>query len=259
MVDRELWLANVFVELADTLVDDYDLVDFLSTLCERCAELLEGPDVGVMLMDPAGRLRHMASSTERMEMVELLELQHDEGPCLDCFATGTSVLNQRLDTATERWPNFVPLALGAGYRMVTTLPMRSRATVIGAVNIFHSDVEVIEPLEMSLTQALADVATIGIIQERSYAGAAQLAAQLQSALTSRVTIEQAKGMIGAQLGESVDEAFVLLRSYARAHNARIVGVAAAILDRSLRATALREARKVPPPSASRRGRRDRPL
>lgn len=257
MENREAWLAAVFVELADTLVAEFDLVDFLGMLSERCAELLDGPHVGVMLVDARGNLRHVASSTEQMAVVEVLELQYDEGPCPDCCRTARPVLNQRLDTALQRWPNFAPVAIEAGYRMVTTLPMRARDNVIGAMNIFHNDLEPIEPLEMRITQALADAATIGILQERSFAGAAELAAQLQSALDSRIVIEQAKGMISAQTGRSVDEAFTLLRSYARAHNERIADVARRVLDRSCSAEDLVMAQEAQPEIGAKRSRSGR--
>jgi hypothetical protein len=227
-------LAEVFVELADTLVADFDLVDFLSMLSERCVELLGGPEVGIMLSDARGNLRHMASSTEQMAVVELFELQHDEGPCLDCFRSGELIANERLDAATDRWPRFGPTALAAGYRMVSALPLRSRAQVIGAINVFHQAVEDIDPPRLRLIQAFADVATVGILQERAISGGAELASQLQYALNSRIAIEQAKGMLSSQMGVSVDQAFDVLRRHARRTNQRIVAVAAGVLDRSLR-------------------------
>jgi hypothetical protein len=187
-----------------------------------------------------------------MRVIELLELQHDEGPCLDCFHTAEAVLNQRLDTAVDRWPSFAPDAIAAGFRVVTALPLRLRDDVIGAMNIFHVDSDPLEPLEVRLAQGLADIATVGILQQRAISDTTDLAAQLQIALNQRITIEQAKGMVGADLEISVDDAFTLLRSYARSHNEHLVDVAARVLSRSLPAQELRAAADRPARVRSRR-------
>lgn len=247
----ERWLADVFVELADTLTADFDLIEFLSTLSQCGAELLDGPHVGVMLSDARGRLRHIASSTEDMHLIELLEIQHDEGPCVDCFRSGAALLNQRLDTAMDRWPRFAPEARTAGFRVVSALPMRLRDDVIGAMNIFHVDSDPLEPLDVRLTQALADIATVGILQQRAISDRTELATQLQIALNHRIVIEQAKGMVSALLGTSVDDAFVLLRSYARSHNQQLVDVCELVLSRTLEARELRNAGRGPRPRARR--------
>jgi transcriptional regulator with GAF, ATPase, and Fis domain len=252
MENREAWLAEVFVELADTLTVEFDLIEFLSILCERCAELLDGPQVGVMLSDARGKLRHVASSTEDMRLVELLELQHDEGPCLDCFSTATAVLDEALERSRDRWPSFAPGALAAGFPMVSALPLRLRDDVIGAMNIFHVDAVSLDPVDVRLAQALADIATVGLLQQRAISSTTELATQLQTALSSRIMIEQAKGMVGAELGVSVDEAFGLLRSFARSHNLHLVDVAAAVLNRSRPAVELR--RGATPRSRSQRSR-----
>jgi transcriptional regulator with GAF, ATPase, and Fis domain len=253
MENRETWLAEVFVELADTLTVEFDLIEFLSVLCERCAELLDGPQVGVMLSDARGKLRHVASSTEDMRVVELLELQHDEGPCLDCFNTAAAVLNEALDPIRDRWPSFAPDALAAGFPMVSALPLRLRDDVIGAMNIFHIAAEPLDPVDVRLAQALADIATVGLLQQRAISSTTELTTQLQTALNSRITIEQAKGMVGAELGVSVDEAFGLLRTFARSHNLHLVDVAAEVLDRSRPALDLRSA--APQQPGAPRGRR----
>ena len=252
MENRETWLAEVFVELADTLTVEFDLIEFLSVLCERCAELLEGPQVGVMLSDARGKLRHVASSTEDMRVVELLELQHDEGPCLDCFKTSAAVLNEALEPIRDRWPSFAPDALAAGFPMVSALPLQLRDEVIGAMNIFHVDAEPLDPVDVRLAQALADIATVGLLQQRAITKTTELATQLQTALNHRITIEQAKGMVSAELGVGVDEAFGLLRSFARSHNLHLVDVATEVLNRSRPALELRRVGKQQ--SGSRRSR-----
>ena len=233
MEHREEWLARTFVELADTLVADFDLIDFMTVLVERCAELLESAEVGLALAATRGELRVMASSSERMRALELIEFQNDEGPCRDCLLSGDRVLNVRLDQADDRWPRFAPQAREAGFHMVHALPLRLRTDVIGAMNIFSPEVSELSPEDVNLTQALADAATIGILQERAVKHGTDLAGQLQGALNSRVVIEQAKGIVAERRQVDMDEAFALLRSYARSHREQLSDVARSIIDHSL--------------------------
>jgi hypothetical protein len=233
MEHREEWLARTFVELADTLVADFDLIDFMTVLVERCAELLGSAEVGLALAAGRGELRVMASSSERMRALELIEFQNDEGPCRDCLLSGDRVLNVRLDEAEDRWPRFAPQAREAGFQMVHALPLRLRTDVIGAMNIFSPEVSELSPEDVNLTQALADAATIGILQERAVKHGTDLAGQLQGALNSRVVIEQAKGIVAERRQVDMDEAFALLRSYARSHREQLSDVARSIIDHSL--------------------------
>ncbi|HVA07807.1 MAG TPA: GAF and ANTAR domain-containing protein [Acidimicrobiales bacterium] len=233
MENREEWLARTFVELADTLVKDFDIIDFMSVLVERCSELLGSAEVGLALAATRGELRVMASSSERMHSLELIEFQNDEGPCRDCLVDGKQVLNCRLDGADNRWPAFTPLAREAGFQMVHALPMRLRGDVIGAMNIFSPELHELSPEDVYLTQALADAATIGILQERAIKHETDLASQLQGALNSRIVIEQAKGIVAERRQVGMDEAFALLRSYARSKRTRLSDVARAIIDHSL--------------------------
>jgi ANTAR domain/GAF domain len=233
MDNREEWLAKTFVELADTLVADFDLIDFMSVLVERCSELLGSAEVGLALAATRGELRVMASSSERMRALELIEFQNDEGPCRDCLLTGRQVLNHRLDSSDDPWPRFSPQARDAGFRVVHALPMRLRDDVIGAMNIFSPELLELSPGDVHLAQALADAATIGILQERAIKHETDLAGQLQGALNSRIVIEQAKGIVAERRQVDMDEAFGLLRSYARSHRTPLSDVARAIIDHSL--------------------------
>lgn len=230
---REEWLARTFVELADTLVADFDLIDFMSVLVERCAELLDTAEVGLALAAARGELRVMASSSERMRALELIEFQNDEGPCRDCLLSGERVLNVRLDQAEDRWPRFAPQARESGFQMVHALPLRLRSDVIGAMNIFSPGLVELSGEDVNLTQALADAATIGILQERAVKHGTDLAGQLQGALNSRIVIEQAKGIVAERRHVDMDEAFALLRSYARSNRKQLSDVARAIIDHSL--------------------------
>jgi GAF domain-containing protein len=233
MENREEWLAQTFVELADTLVADFDLIEFMSVLVERCAELLGSAEVGLALAATRGELRVMASSTERMRALELIEFQNDEGPCRDCLRTGQQVLNHRLDDEADPWPSFTPGARAAGFQMVHALPMRLRNDVIGAMNIFSPDLRELTIQDVHLTQALADAATIGILQERAIKHETDVAGQLQGALNSRIVIEQAKGIVAERRQVGMDEAFALLRGHARSHRTQLSEVARAIIDHSL--------------------------
>jgi hypothetical protein len=242
MEGREEWLARTFIELADTLVDDFDVIELMSTLVDRCSELLESSEVGLALTDTQGQLRVLASSTERMRVLELIEIQNDEGPCRDCFRTGERVVNQRLDDAETRWPTFAPRARSAGFNMVHALPLRLRSERIGAMNIFNANLIELAPQQLNLAQALADAATIGILQERAVKHGVQLAGQLQGALNSRIVVEQAKGIVAERLQVGMDEAFDLIRSFARAQRRRLSEASESIISGSLKVSELSDAR-----------------
>ena len=213
-------LAQAFVELADTLVAGYDLMEFLQTLTDRCVGLLEVDAAGLLLADGRGALRLVAASTEQARVVELFQIQNDEGPCLDCYRTGQAVIvsDIRSGPAASRWPRFATATLEAGYAGVHAIPMRLRDQVIGTLNLFKTAPDGLIPAVVVAATALVDVATIGILQERAVRQQEVAAGQLQRALNSRVIIEQAKGVLAERLQVTPDEAFVMLRRYARDHN-----------------------------------------
>jgi hypothetical protein len=226
-------LAQVFVELADTLVEDFDVVDFLQMLTERCVELLHADAAGLMLADQRGGLQLMASSVERARLLELFELQHEEGPCLDSYATGAAITNVDLTEARERWPRFTAAAQEAGFGATHALPMRLRGQVIGALNLFTDRPVQLDVADLAVGQAMADVATIGLLQERSLRAQTILSEQLQTALNSRVLVEQAKGMLASRASISVAEAFARMRSHARRNGIALTAVASSVVDGSI--------------------------
>jgi GAF domain-containing protein len=195
------------------------------------------------LAAPNGDLRVMASSSETMRLLELFELQAEEGPCLDCYRTGQAVVNQDLAAVDGRWPRFVAEALAAGFHSVHALPMRLRGTVIGALNLFHIDPGEMRKADVDAAQALADVATIAILQHRATVEVQVLNEQLNQALNSRIVIEQAKGMVAERKAVDMEEAFVTLRSYARNHNLRLADVARDVIAGTLTAAALDRPRR----------------
>ena len=230
--DREQMLAATFVELADTLVADFDVVEFLHGLADRCVRLLAVDAAGLMLADQRGSLRVIASSSEQARLVELFQLQHDQGPCLECFQTGQPVSETDLAAAASRWPAFAPAAADAGFAAVQALPMRLRHEVIGAMNLFIKAPGGLDETGLRVGQALADVATIGLLQERNLRHQEVLAEQLQGALNSRVAIEQAKGMLAERLGLDLGQAFELLRGQARTQQRRLAELAGAVASGS---------------------------
>jgi GAF domain-containing protein len=232
-IPREVLLARTLVELGDTLVDDFDIVELLTLLVERCVAVLGVSAAGLMLAAPGGDLRVVASSSEAMRVVELFELQSEEGPCLDCYRTGEAVAREELSADGGHWPHFGPVAFRAGFRLVHALPMRLRGQVIGALNLFRTDEGTKDDFDVLAGQALADMATIAIFQHRAVLEAQGLNEQLNSALNSRVLIEQAKGVLAERLGIDVERAFSLLRAYARGHNLRLVTVAEQVIDNHL--------------------------
>lgn len=226
--DREQMLAATFVELADTLVADFDVVDFLHRLADRCVGLLGVDAAGLMLADQRGSLRLVAASSEQARLVELFQLQHEEGPCLECFQTGLPVSEADVAVAGQRWPAFAQAAVAAGFSGVQALPMRLRDEVIGAMSLFMRVPGRLDETGLRVGQALADVATIGLLHERNFRHQEALAEQLQGALTSRVMIEQAKGMLAERLGLDMGQAFELLRGQARVQNRRLGELAEAV-------------------------------
>ena len=231
---REHLLARAFVGLADTLVDDYDIIDLLDRLVSHSVELLAAEAAGIMLADSQRNLRVVASSSEDAEVMELLQLQVDEGPCVECVRTGAPVSVADLAEAAARWPSFVAaVAQHGAFRSVHALPLRLRGEAIGAMNLFHSHPGRLPEADLALGQALADVATIGILSERTIRRGEILTEQLQAALNSRIIIEQAKGVLAHQGGLGMDAAFDRLRRYARNRNARLSEVARRVVETGL--------------------------
>jgi len=226
-----LRLTEAFVEAADTLVADFDLVDFLHDLTDHAAAVSGADAVGLVLGDQRGVLEFMAASNDSGEALELFQLQAEEGPCLDCFRTHEPVINADLGNAEDLWPTFAPRARAAGFQSVHAFPMRLRSEVIGALNMFSTTRLNFETEEVRVVQSLADVATIAILQQRGIARAEALTEQLQGALNSRIVIEQAKGAVAQRDGITVDEAFAQMRRQARSEGRRLLDIAGEALQR----------------------------
>jgi GAF domain-containing protein len=226
---REQTLTETFVLLADTLVDDYDVVDLLDLLVSSCVDLLSITAAGILLDDQKGNLAVVASSTEETRKLEVFQLQNNEGPCLECVRRGKPVTSTDLTGELTRWPLFVPAALAAGFKSVVAVPLRLRDQTIGGLNLFRDRTELISTDDQRLAQALADVATIGILQRRSTHRSVMVAEQLQHALNSRVVIEQAKGVLAERKAVTMDGAFDALRHHARSHNLKLTDVALAVV------------------------------
>jgi GAF domain-containing protein len=222
-------LADVLVELADTLVDDFDVIDFLHVLTQRCVQLLDVSAAGLLLTNAKGKLQVVAASSERTRLLELFQLQTDQGPCVDCYRTGAPVSVADIPAA-GRWPRFAAAAAEVGFAAVHAVPMRLRHEVLGALNLFSADPGALDERKLRTGQALADVATIGLLQQRAIHRRDVLSEQLQSALNSRVLIEQAKGVLAERLQVDMDRAFDILRSHSRHHNRRLSDLAQAVVD-----------------------------
>jgi GAF domain-containing protein len=229
-------LAQVFVELADTLVAGFDLMDFLHTITVRCVELLEVDAAGLLLADSGGTLRLVAASTEQARVVELFQIQNDEGPCVDAYRTGQVVVVADIgaDPVASSWPQFSAAAAEMGFAGVHAIPMRLRDQVIGTLNLFRTAPDELHPPVAVAARALVDIATIGILQERAVHQQEVIAGQLQVALNSRVIIEQAKGILAERLRTTPDEAFIILRGYARRHNRPLTQLAGDVIQGTTR-------------------------
>jgi hypothetical protein len=223
-------VREAFIELTDTLVTDFDIIDFLERLAARCSELLGVSACGVMLVDHLGVLNLVAASSEEARLVELGQMQGAQGPCMDAYRTGASIQQADLNAPGQPWPAFARAALESGFVAVHALPMRLREVTLGAINLFSDVPGPLDEDTIALGQALADAATIGILHQRAVARHELIAEQLQSALNSRIVIEQAKGFLAERLSVSVDVAFGLLRGYARDNNRKLTSVAIDLVE-----------------------------
>jgi len=220
---REQQVVETFLALTDTLVSEFDALDLLTMLAERSVELLDVSAAGVILTDGAGGLSVAAASSERSRLLAVFAVAVDGGPCVDCVRSGEPVISVdlRADLATARWPRFAARAAEAGFRAAHALPMRLRGEVVGVLTLLHTDPHTLDEPDARLGQALADAATIGLLHERAVRHAETVSEQLQSALDSRVIIEQAKGVLSAQGGLAPEDAFTVLRSHACSRSLRL--------------------------------------
>ena len=231
-------LGQVFVALADSLVTGYDVVELMQRLVDTCVQLLHCDAAGLLLADENAHLRVMAASSEQMHMLELLEVQNEGGPCLECFRSGQAIWLADLRETRLRWPHFTDAAIGAGYLSAQALPLRLRTETIGALNLLYVQPSTLLPSDTALAQALADVATIGILQQRALQERELLTGQLQAALQNRIVIEQAKGVLAESGRLTIDQAFDALRRYSRSHRLPITRVAAELTAGRLRPGAI---------------------
>jgi GAF domain-containing protein len=238
---REARISAAFVAVADTLVKDFDAVDLLHTLVSDCVDILGFKAGGLLLVDGAGDLQLMTSTSEAAEFVEVMQLAADSGPCIECFTSGVAVSVSDIELEESRWPDFGRVARAQGIRSALATPMRLRGKVIGTMNLFGDAVGVVSARDAAVAQALADVATIGLLQERVIREGQIIEEQLHRALDSRVMIEQAKGVIAHALTLSMDDAFAILRKYSRDHNLTIRAVAESVSGRELKAQDIAQA------------------
>jgi len=229
---RERLLSRAFVRLTTTLADEFDVVEFMHILSVDSVEILDAEAASVMLADARGGLRLIASSQERMQLLELFEIQSAQGPCLDAFGSGQIVQASATDSL-GRWPVFATQASRAGFRAMCAVPLRARADTIGALNLYRLSDQQFSQAELEAAQALAQLATIAVVYEWAMRERSELNEQLQAALRGRIVIEQAKGMLAEHLSTTVDDAFGLLTAYAHDHRRRLTDVARDVVDRRL--------------------------
>ncbi len=230
---RETKLISAFVKLAGTLTADFDVVDLLQLLVESCAEILDTEAAGILLLDGHGQLQMVASTSDEARIVEVMQLNAGEGPCVECFSTGKPITVGDIEELAGVWPKFHSEALSHGFKSVHAAPLRLRGQVLGALNLFGTQVGKLGADDIAVAQALADVATIGVLQERGTRETQALAGQLQHALNSRVLIEQAKGVVSESSSLTMNEAFAVIRQYARSNNLPLTEVATSLIERTL--------------------------
>jgi len=230
---REHDIIHAFVELSNELVDGYDIVDLLTDWTENCARLLDVAAAGLLIADGRGVLHLIAASSERTHYLEVIQLQRDQGPCLDSFHTGTTVSVPDLNAESHRWPTFAGVAGSLGFASVHAVPMRLQNTVLGTLGLFGNTPGRLNDSDLALAQALVHVASVALVNERSASDREVVNAQLQHALISRVVLEQAKGVLAASGNLEIEDAFTLLRRYARGHGHKLTDVAQQLVDRDI--------------------------
>ncbi len=236
---RQERVTRVLVELADTLVVGFDVIDFLHTLVERSVELLAADAAGLMLANQRGHLEVVAATSEDAWFLELFELQASQGPCMDCFTSGEALVNVDVAQMRARWPRFAEGAAVAGYRSAHALPLRLRGSVLGAMNLFTTTEIPLSVDDVSLGQGMADVATIGLLQQRRAVEQEVLTEQLQTALNTRIMLEQAKGMLAERANVTLGQAFVMMRDLAHRSGRSLTEVAESLLGETPRMSELR--------------------
>jgi transcriptional regulator with GAF, ATPase, and Fis domain len=230
---RENRLVETFVALTDVLVDDYDVVEVLQNLVDGAIELFDAAAAGILLVNRDGDLEVLASTSERSGLLGLLQLDAGEGPCVECVTTGHPVSVRDPAEMARRWPAFAEASVASGYASVHAIPMRLRDTTLGSLNLFRETEGTLNHRDALAAQALTDVATISILQQRTLEHATTTQVQLQRALDSRVVIEQAKGFVAHTHQVGTDEAFGMLRRHARANQLLLADVARAVIERRL--------------------------
>jgi GAF domain-containing protein len=249
-INRQALTATTFVEIVDTLVDDFDVIEVLTVLTSRSVELLEASAAGILLADTNGQLRVIGASTEEVGLLELFQIQNDEGPCLDCYRTGLVVRSSDVRSSSD-WPKFAAESLRAGFPAVCAVPLRFKDLILGCLNLFMPEPVGLSDGEVALAQALADVASIAIVQDMATREAAVREGHLQHALTSRIVIEQAKGVIAERARVDMDDAFARLRAYARNNNRGLTEVAEGLVAGTVSIDLVAHVRRPPPPPATR--------
>ncbi|MFJ4714110.1 GAF domain-containing protein [Streptomyces sp. NPDC088785] len=246
-MNRDQLLAPVFVEMADSLTAEFDVLDLLQRLCGHCMDLLRIDAAGVMLADADDVLQVLAASDEYTRLLELFALQHTEGPCQECYRTGTARTGVDLTTAdaAREWPHFTPAALEGGLSGASAVPLRLRGRTIGVLGLFSVSPQPLTDSDLALGQALADVATIALLQQRTIDAVETERDQLQHALHSRIAVEQAKGVLAERWNTTPDAAFHLMRAYARTHQQAITALAVGITDGTF------DTRTIPRPTSGR--------
>lgn len=230
---REDRLVETFVGVADSLVAGYDIVDLLQTLVDESADIFDASAAGILLVAPDGGLEVVVSTDESSDFLGIVQAKSGDGPCVEAITTGRAVSIEDLEHVDGHWQFFADAALRAGYRSIHAVPMRLRDATIGSLNLFRASTGRLDDADIVAAQALADVATISILQERALRESDLARQQLQRALDSRVVIEQAKGVLAQRHGVDMGAAFDMIRRHARSTQRRLGETAEEIVSGTL--------------------------
>jgi ANTAR domain len=221
--------AQAFADATSALIRDHDVTDVLSRLVRDSAELLSADAVGVLVSNSQGEVELLSSTSHDLTELELFQIQQDAGPCIECMRTTAIVAVIGTEQINARWPEVGPAIVAAGYQAVHAYPLRWHGLTIGAMNVFQSALDAAPPDELMLGQALADIATIVLVQSTDLT-LQQVTDRVQQALQARTDIEQAKGVLAYRHDIDMAAAFELLRGMAAADSTLTASAAAVIAD-----------------------------
>ncbi len=225
-------LLEAYESFGRALLRPYEIGDVLYRLTDQVVEVLDIDGSGVCLAPNGGGLQLLSATDHHVAAIEDTQLTAGTGPILSAYETGEQVRVDDLVDAND-WPEFTRFAVDRGMRAVASLPMPVDERRIGALDLFRAEAHVWTDEEMQAAQGLANMASAYVLNHQALSESRTLAGQLQTALDSRIIVEQAKGLLAGRHGLTPNDAFGRLRQYARARGDRLHDVCRHVVEGTL--------------------------